>query len=735
MNFTIKFSYIIFFLISIIYGTNLASAQSKEEAKAIQRNLNQLGYGAGTIDGAIGKGTRAAIRSFQYDYGLGVTGEVNIEQFNLLGSEANRLKLGARLKRLEHRVTSEFKRLLPSCLISSNLFTLSTREEKSDGRCGYVNENGQWVMYPDKDQVREFSDGYSYYIDDGKTYLIDRNLKPLSVGFFSYNKRTNPYLDIACIKQSRCGVFEPDRATWILEPKYKSIAQTKNFLILTSNKQIFLYSKIDGTEIDISSLFDQNVPTIYEISDQFLLGDTYKNKDMFIFDKFGKRTKSLNSFEGAIQDCKGDFIFNLKGGGRQHFDSKKMEVTDVPYIKQPTYYADGCPEFVVNKFNAVVNSKTDAIVRHLGSEKNIEFSHATKDFYYEYQRGEPRIFKRLSDDSIVATGSKRAKIYGHGPNASMIIDGNRVAFWEDKMGSWKSIATFQGDDYGSQCASNRKLPIISYGGMPSRQGGCYYADISTNTLVSIGAKREIVIFEDACDFAIGRRNRENDNLHLQCYFYYEQKNDVEDSAASNYALGWSSMLFGYDEGIDYIRRGAEKGHSDAQLALGNEYYKGSPNLSIKQSFEDAAYWWQRAAAGGNTYAMNNIGVLYFNGEFFPKDYEKSYYWYKRAVGRGNYAGLKTYNQLENYFKNQSAARRQKASGQSLLDVFQTLKGYSSSSSNFKREQAASQARNQCVASKRQCTAQCEGLPKSKGVRAGFGPYGKCKSECRAKSCY
>lgn len=45
--------------------------------QAIQRKLNELGYEAGTADGLMGRGTRAAIITFQQDRGLAATGEAD----------------------------------------------------------------------------------------------------------------------------------------------------------------------------------------------------------------------------------------------------------------------------------------------------------------------------------------------------------------------------------------------------------------------------------------------------------------------------------------------------------------------------------------------------------------------------------------------------------------------------------------------------------------------------------
>ena len=46
----------------------------------------------------------------------------------------------------------------------------------------------------------------------------------------------------------------------------------------------------------------------------------------------------------------------------------------------------------------------------------------------------------------------------------------------------------------------------------------------------------------------------------------------------------------------------------------------------------------------------------------------------------------------------------------------------------------SNSSNQCSRIRQTCVAQCNSLPRGKGVYAGFGPSEKCKSQCEAMSC-
>ena len=51
----------------------------------VQRALARRGYYHGAIDGAIGPGSRGAIRAFQADHGMAATGEINAPLLRALG--------------------------------------------------------------------------------------------------------------------------------------------------------------------------------------------------------------------------------------------------------------------------------------------------------------------------------------------------------------------------------------------------------------------------------------------------------------------------------------------------------------------------------------------------------------------------------------------------------------------------------------------------------------------------
>src|SRR5690606_27084334 len=63
------------------YATSYESELSVE----VQQALKRRGYYRGAIDGDIGPGSRAAIRAYQADRGLAVTGRIDSSLLNALG--------------------------------------------------------------------------------------------------------------------------------------------------------------------------------------------------------------------------------------------------------------------------------------------------------------------------------------------------------------------------------------------------------------------------------------------------------------------------------------------------------------------------------------------------------------------------------------------------------------------------------------------------------------------------
>lgn len=73
---------------------------------------------------------------------------------------------------------------------------------------------------------------------------------------------------------------------------------------------------------------------------------------------------------------------------------------------------------------------------------------------------------------------------------------------------------------------------------------------------------------------------------------------------------------------------AEGGDLWAQNALGNLYYLG---LGTEPDYEQAAAWYWSAASQGYAEAQMNMGHLYAQGFGMPQDWIRAYAWYQLAA--------------------------------------------------------------------------------------------------------
>ena len=74
---------------------------------------------------------------------------------------------------------------------------------------------------------------------------------------------------------------------------------------------------------------------------------------------------------------------------------------------------------------------------------------------------------------------------------------------------------------------------------------------------------------------------------------------------------------------------AEQGDAEAQFALGEYYYRAAEDGV--QDYEQAVYWYSKAAEQGHASAQYNLGACYDNGEGVPMDNQKAVYWYRKAA--------------------------------------------------------------------------------------------------------
>jgi len=95
-------------------------------------------------------------------------------------------------------------------------------------------------------------------------------------------------------------------------------------------------------------------------------------------------------------------------------------------------------------------------------------------------------------------------------------------------------------------------------------------------------------------------------------------------------LGFSS--FGMADEISDLTAKAEAGDASAQYSLGMMYATGE---GVPQNYQQAVYWWQKAAERGKAAAQFDLGVMYANGEGVTQDFVQAHKWWNIASTNGH----------------------------------------------------------------------------------------------------
>ena len=83
----------------------------------------------------------------------------------------------------------------------------------------------------------------------------------------------------------------------------------------------------------------------------------------------------------------------------------------------------------------------------------------------------------------------------------------------------------------------------------------------------------------------------------------------------------------------WYRKVVEQGQShviEAQYCLGCFYYDGE---GVEKDYQQAIYWYGKAAEKGHVMAQYLLGECYFNGIGIAVDYQQAIYWYKKAASQ------------------------------------------------------------------------------------------------------
>jgi hypothetical protein len=79
-------------------------------------------------------------------------------------------------------------------------------------------------------------------------------------------------------------------------------------------------------------------------------------------------------------------------------------------------------------------------------------------------------------------------------------------------------------------------------------------------------------------------------------------------------------------------RGNEAPQAKMQFCLGGMYRGG---YGVRKDYQQAAYWYQKAAEQGHVVAQSNLGSMYERGEGVPQDYILAHMWFSLAATNGD----------------------------------------------------------------------------------------------------
>lgn len=88
------------------------------------------------------------------------------------------------------------------------------------------------------------------------------------------------------------------------------------------------------------------------------------------------------------------------------------------------------------------------------------------------------------------------------------------------------------------------------------------------------------------------------------------------------------------EAFKWLYKAAINGRSskESERILAQSFIRGR---NVPQNYDEALYWYERAAKGGDAEAQSELGYLYFSGKMVGQNFKKAYYWFEIAA-KNNY---------------------------------------------------------------------------------------------------
>ena len=163
--------------------------------------------------------------------------------------------------------------------------------------------------------------------------------------------------------------------------------------------------------------------------------------------------------------------------------------------------------------------------------------------------------------------------------------------------------------------------------------------IQAITFVNVSAKETLVSAAQKFYYGVGAPK----NYHKAFKLYLEaaQAGNVDAMfiAGGMYMQGQGTAV-NKAEAFKWLYKAAvnNKSSKESERIIGQSFITGE---NVPQNYEEARYWFERAAKSGDAAAQTELGVLYFSGKMLEKDYEKAHHWFDIAA-RKNYP-LAQYN--------------------------------------------------------------------------------------------
>ncbi|MGC8605144.1 MAG: tetratricopeptide repeat protein [Desulfomonilaceae bacterium] len=88
----------------------------------------------------------------------------------------------------------------------------------------------------------------------------------------------------------------------------------------------------------------------------------------------------------------------------------------------------------------------------------------------------------------------------------------------------------------------------------------------------------------------------------------------------------------YQEAFKWFQKAADKGDANAQCIIGRMFAHG---IGVTQDKTEAFKWFQKAADQGDADAQFIIGQMYYNGEGVTENHAEAFKWYSKSADQGD----------------------------------------------------------------------------------------------------